>query len=260
MNKRSIRGYTLVELAVTAGVVVIAGALLFSVARTISYLGAKNAAINLTHSQARSAIHRAISEIRDSVSIPQLTDATGASLGTSAGPAAGVSYQQIVAGPGKVWSTAAAGQKTIVITTHAGDPAVSTGMRLIVPAWAIESDITNVATSGANMTITLAQNIPSTITCTSGVPNYIAYFTQRSSLVVVGSDLRYYRVKGTSTFDVVASNVTTPLPFSVPNNDNRFIQTAFTVQDPRILGRSFKDMNLKMSLAIPYRYRLTTYQ
>jgi hypothetical protein len=229
----------------------------------MAYLSAKNAAINLTHSQARSAIHRAVAEIRDSVSIPQLTDAAGVSLGVSTGPAAGVSYQQVIAGPYVVWSTAAGGQNTIIISSRAGDPAISPGMRLIVPAWFVESDITAVSAATGTppvRTVTLAQNLPSTITCTAGSPNYVAYFTQRSSLVVVGKELRYYAKKGSATYTVVSANVTTPQPFSIPGGDNRFIQTVFATQDPRILNRGFQSMNMQMTLTIPYRFRLTNYQ
>jgi hypothetical protein len=256
-------GYTLIELAVTAGVAVVAAALFFSVLRTFSYLSAKNAAINLTHTQARTAIHRSVTEIRDSVSIPQLTDATGASLGSSSGPAAGVSYQEVIAGPYLLWSTAAAGQNTIKISWRTGDPPVGPGMRLIIPTWSIEDDITAVtAPSGApaTRTVTLANPLLKTITCTAGSPNYVAYYTQRSSLVVVGSELRYYAKKGVAPYAVISANVTSPTPFSVPGGDNRFIQAAFVTQDPRILYRGFKSMNLQTNLTVPYRFRLTTYQ
>jgi hypothetical protein len=262
-RRTSLAGYTLIELAVTAGVASVAAVLFFSVLRTFSYLSAKNAAINLTHTQARTAIHRSITEIRDSVSIPQLTDAAGVSLGNSSGPAAGVSYQGVIAGPYVVWSTAAAGQNTIKISARAGDPAVSAGMRLIVPAWFIEDDITAVtAASGSPpvRTVTLTNPLLKTITCTTGSPNYVAYYTQRSSLVVVGSELRYYARKGINPYAVVAANVTSPTPFSVPNGDNRFIQAALVTQDPRILNRGFKSMNLQTNLTVPYRFRLTTYQ
>lgn len=262
-HRKSSAGYTLIELAVTAGVASVAAVLFFSVLRTFGHLSAKNAAINLTHTQSRTAIHRAVTEIRDSVSIPQLTDAAGGSLGTSVGPAAGVSYQAVVSGPCLVWSNAASGQNTIKISARASDPAVGPGMRLIVPAWNIEEDITAVtAASGspATRTVTLANPLLKTITCTAGSPNYVAYYTQRSTLVVVGSELRYYARKGAGPYAVVSANVTSPTPFTVPSGDNRFIQAALVTQDPRILNRGFKSMSLQTNLTIPYRFRLTTYQ
>jgi hypothetical protein len=262
-SARASAGYTLIELAVTAGVAVVAAVLFFSVLRTFSYLSAKNAAINLTHTQARTSIHRAVTEIRDAVSIPQLTDATGAPLAASGGPAAGVSYQGVIAGPYVVWSTAAAGQNTIKITSRAGDPPLSGGMRLIIPSWFVEDDITTVSGASGSppvRTVTLANPLLKTITCTAGSPNYVAYYTQRSALVVVGSELRYYAKKGAPQYAVVSANVTSPTPFSVPNGDNRFIQAAFATQDPRILNRGFKSMNLQTNLTVPYRFRLTTYQ
>lgn len=260
---KSTAGYTLIELAVTAGVAVVAAALFFSVLRTFSFLSAKNAAINLTHIQARTAIHRSITEIRDSVSIPQLTDSAGTSLGMSPGPAAGVSYQGVIAGPYVVWSTAAAGQNTIKISSRAGDPPVGPGMRLIVPAWFIEDDITAVTAATGSppvRTVTLTNPLLKTITCAAGTPNYVAYYTQRSTLVVVGSELRYYAQKGVAAYTVVSANVMSATPFSIPNGDNRFIQAVFVTQDPRILNRGFKSMNLQTNLTVPYRFRLTTYQ
>jgi hypothetical protein len=127
----------------------------------------------------------------------------------------------------------------------------------------VEEDITGVtAPSGtpAIQTLTLANPIATKITCTSGVPNYVAYVTQRSALMVVGSELRYYAKKGASTYAVVTSNITTPTPFTVPAGNNRFIQATLATQDPRILNRNFKSMNMKLSLTIPYRFRLTSYQ
>ena len=80
------------------------------------------------------------------------------------------------------------------------------------------------------------------------------------ALIVVGSELRYYAKKGAATYAVVSSNLTTPTPFTVPAGNNRFIQATLATQDPRILNRSFKSMNMKLSLTIPYRFRLTSYQ
>lgn len=256
-------GFTLIEMMVAVAAVAIVGGVFFLVTRNIAYLSAKNAAINLTHAQARTMIRRAVGEIRDSVSIPQLMDANKASLGGSAGPADGVSYQQIVAGPYVVWSTAAKSQNQLVISAKAGDPAPAVGMRLIVPAFFIEDNITALSAATGSppvRTVTLANPLLNTITCTAGSPSYVAYYTQRSGLVVNGTDLRFYQDLNASTFAVVSSNITTPLPFSVPGGDNRFIQAAFATQDPRILARNFRSVNLNMSVTIPYRFRLTIYQ
>jgi hypothetical protein len=136
-------------------------------------------------------------------------------------------------------------------------------MRLIVPAWFIEDDITAVSAATGSppvRTVTLANPLLKTITCVAGAPNYVAYYTQRSALVVVGSELRYYAKKGSTTYAVVSANVTSPTPFSIPNGDNRFVQAAFVTQDPRILNRGFKSMSLQTNLTVPYRFRLTTYQ
>jgi prepilin-type N-terminal cleavage/methylation domain-containing protein len=254
-------GFTLAELMVAVAVLFVAGGVIYSVTRGLGYLSAKNAAINLTHAQARTTIHRAVSEIRDAVSIPQLVDANGASLGTSNGPAAGVSYQQLVGGPCLVATNAAAAQNQIRISSRPGDPPAAVGMRLVIPAFFIEEDITAVSTRSGTppaQTLTIARNLTTAITASSGT--YVAYVTQRSALLVAGKELRYFPRKNASAYSVVTRNITSPQPFSVQPGNNRFIQAAFSTEDPRILRRNFRSMNLQMNLTIPYRFRLTNYQ
>ncbi|MGN6481917.1 hypothetical protein, partial [Luteibacter sp.] len=79
-------------------VTLIAGGIIFSAIRTVALLGAKNGAVNYTHQQSQGLIHKAVSNIRSSVSIPALADTNLSAVGGS-GPAAGVTYQTLVAGP-----------------------------------------------------------------------------------------------------------------------------------------------------------------
>lgn len=255
-------GFTLVEIMVSLAVVGATGGMIFSAIRLIALLGAKNSAINLTHQQTRAMIHESVSQIHSSISIPSLADTSLASV-TGAGPAAAVTYQTLVAGPYRVWTSAAAGSSVIQVDSHTGDPVPKVGERLIVTAFRIEEDITAVASAGGsppNYNITIANPITSAITCSSGTPNIVAYRTQRSALAVIGTELRYFPRSNAAAYSVIARSIVTPTPFSVPGSDNRYIQANFTAQDPRIAGLNMKSMFTQLQITVPYRYRLTTKQ
>jgi hypothetical protein len=260
----ALRAFTLVELSVSTAVFSLAFGILFTGLQTIALLGAKNSAINLTHQQSRAVIHQAVFQIHESVSVPALATAALGSVAGN-GPAAGVTYQAMAGGPYRVWSSVANGATSIQIDTHPGDPAPQAGQRLIIPAFEIEQDITAVASAGGSpplYNLTLAGPVTGTsITCSAGTPNYVAYLTQRSALAVVAGELRYYPRSGTpATYSTIARGLTTPTPFSVPGGDNRFIQASFAAQDPKIAGLNLKSVANQMQITVPYRYRLTTQQ
>jgi len=263
-RNRADAGYTLAELLVTTAIVAITGGMLFVALQTISTLTAKNNAINFAHQQARQTMNRIVQQMHQSVSVPQLIDTSLTPLTGAAanGPAAGVSYQSVVAGPYKVWNNATAASFNIRITSRPGDPVPQPGMRLIVSAFQIEDDIVSVGgAAGAPPVrdIQLAHNLGQNITCNAGSPTYVAYYTQRSALVVVNKELRFYRqVPG--PYAVVARNLTTPLPFSVPAGDNRFVKIEVVARDPHYTARGYKSVDLQMSLTVPYRYGLTIHQ
>lgn len=258
------RAFTLIEMCVSLAVLALSGGMLFSGLHTLALLGAKNSAINLTHQQSRAVIHQAVFQIHESVSVPALaTSALAAVAGN--GPAAGVTYQAMTGGPYRVWSSVANGSTHIQIDTHVGDPAPQVGQRLIVPAFEIEQDIAAVASAGGSpplYNLTLAAPVTGTsITCSGGTPNYVAYVTQRSALAVVGGELRYFpKISSPTTYSTIARGLTTATPFSVPGGDNRFIQANFAAQDPKIAGLNLKSVANQMQITVPYRYRLTTQQ
>lgn len=259
---KALRAFTLVEMVVSLMVVFIAGGIIFSAIRTVALLGAKNGAVNLTHQQSQEMIHKAVAQIRSSVAVPSLAN-TSLTAVAGSGPAAGVTYQTMVAGPYRIWSNVTAGATVIRITSTAGDPVPQVGMRLIVPAFRIEDDITAVASMGGSpptYNITLAHTVSSAITCANGSPNYVAYYTQRSGLVVVGQDLRFYPRISTGAYYTIASNITTPTPFTVPGGNTQFVQANFTVLDPKVSGLNLRSMNTNLQLTVPYRYQLTSVQ
>lgn len=254
-------GFTLIEIAVSLAVIAVAGGLLFSGIRTVALLGAKNSAVNLTHQQTRAMIHHAVSQLHLSVSIPSLADTTLSAVSGS-GPSAAVTYQTVVTGPYRVWSSAAVGATSITVDAKAGNPAPVVGQRLIVPAFELEQDITGVSSLGGSpplYSISFATGLTRSITCTSGSPSYVAYYTQRSALAVINKELRLYPRANAATYSVVARNISSATPFTVPA-DTRFIQANFAAQDPRVLGLNWKSMFTQMQITVPYRYRLTISQ
>lgn len=279
MSPRSkCRGITLLEVLITLTIVAVTGAILLSAMQAIAVNSAKNSAINLAHQQARQSINRVVEEIRESASIPLLLDADLNPLPGNHGPAAGVSYQVIVAGPYRVFNNANATSPNIRVfresdkgsendQTKDWDELIkknAVGLRLIVPAFQIEKDIVSVQGHSGNQTSTvhdvrLNDRLGVNITCNQGDPVYPAYFTQRSALVVVNGELRHYR-KFPGSYSVVARNLVGTQPFSVPGGNNRFIQMNLIARDSRISQRGYKAVDLRLNVSVPIRYQLTSKQ
>ena len=270
--RRTIRehGFTLAELLIGMSITVMAGGALFTLVHAVANLAAKNAAINVTHQQARQSIHAAVGEIHGAVSIPQLLDenlqpTTGA---LKNGPAAGVSYQVVHAGPFLIWNNANANSSNVRLDTRHEilkyeDPAKTEGYRLIIPAFQVEAEILDIpAANGAGIpqttNVRLKNKLGVNIDCSNAEPAYVAYVTRRAALVV-GQLHRYSPLEVDAPSKVIARNVTSPTPFSIPA-DNRFIQMQMIARDERAVSRGFKAVDLQMNLTIPYRYRLTTRQ
>ncbi len=268
---RLTQGFTFVELLIAMSVTVVAGGGLFTLIHATTILAAKNTAINVTHQQARQAIHESLREIHGAVSIPQLTNAqlqplTGASQN---GPAAGVSYQVLHAGPYLVFGNTSATSTSIQLDTRHQtlryeNPTITDGYRLIIPAFQIEKDILQIpAVTGMPQTTTiqLKSAIGAKITCEASLPAYVAYITRRSALVVSNGQLhRYSAVGGAGPSRIVARDVTSPTPFTVPSSDNRYVQVQLVSRDRRVTSRGFRAVDLQMNLTVPYRFRLTTRQ
>jgi len=92
------RGFTLVELLFTMAIISVVGLVLYSLLNLITVLGAKNAALNTAHQQARTAMVRMQQDLHSAVSTPYLVDGNGNQV-TGTGPAAGISFQKWFSGP-----------------------------------------------------------------------------------------------------------------------------------------------------------------
>jgi hypothetical protein len=136
-------------------------------------------------------------------------------------------------------------------------------MRLIVPAFQIEDDIVDVGGFPGNplvRDIRLAHNLGVTITCIAGDPIYVAYYTQRSALLVSNGQLRHYPQMSDGTYNVVMRDVATAKPFSVPGGDNHFVKIDLTARDSHTSARGYRGMDLQVKVTVPFRYRVTTHQ
>lgn len=192
------RGFTFAEMAVAVGVLGLLGLVFFQVLQSGLTLSAKNTAVNAAHEEARLGMLRLTRDLHASVSVPQLRDtsfnvldpAPSPSASPNATPrtAAGVSFQNVVPGsPDYVWKDTASANK-IMIKDGATTP--QPGMRLIIPAWGIEEDISKVTAGGsANHSNIFTPNWPDGVNIKNpknfGVDEYaITYYTNRVMYLV----------------------------------------------------------------------------
>jgi hypothetical protein len=261
------RGYTLIELGVFSTVFSTVGIALCSLLNVSLVLGAKNVAMNTAHQQARSAMMQMLQDLHSAVSLPYLVDVNGNQV-SGAGPAAGISFQEISSGPHKISADATTSQNQVSIrlTPQNGvTPTVSVGQRLVVPTHQIEDDITAVSGSGSNITVTLAHTLPVAI---SGTTTYmiVALITDRCAYTVANGNLQWQGTTAKKSFAVLNNDITSPLPFSTPQTPAgalyyRFVSAInLSTADTNYTNRGFKAANIFLNGQIPMKARLTTYQ
>ena len=203
-RKSNQSGFTAAEMVVATGVMAILGIVFIQVLNSGIMLYAKNTAVNKAHEEGREGIIRLTRDIHAAVSVPQLRNATvdanhtvaasftvvsSAPVNGAAPTAAGVSFQNVVAGsPDFVWKDT--NNPTMIMINDKPNPPTP-GMRLIVPFWGIEDDITNVASGGASQhsNVFLAgggesQVVQKAPAYVSGNAYAITYYTDRVLYVV----------------------------------------------------------------------------
>src|SRR5205823_12897321 len=169
-------------------------------------LSAKNTAVNAAHQEAREGILRMTRDIHASISVPQLRNnnhdsgylvtnsfsiasSTPAPASSPYGPvsptASGVSFQDIASGPNYVWKDPN-NPALIMIKDNPSPP--TAGMRLIVPFFGLETDISKVTASGtashSNVFIKYDQETPQINPPPFGNSYAITYYTDRILYVV----------------------------------------------------------------------------
>ena len=188
--KSSEAGFSVGEMGVAVGVLGLLGLVFFQVLQSGLILSAKNTAVNAAHEEARQGVLRLTRDIHASISVPQLRDngfTVISSDPVSGVPpmAAGVSFQNVAAGPNFVWKDP--GNPSLIMVKDNPIKPVA-GMRLIIPFFGMEEDITKVTASGSanhsNVFIKADQSTPNINAPDYGSPYCITYYTNRTMYVV----------------------------------------------------------------------------
>lgn len=268
---RHCRGLSLIEILVATAAMAIMGSIVFTLLNAGTILFTKNTAINVAHQQARIAVLTMEHDLHSAISIPQLVDADRKALpsGTTA-PAAGISFHLFSEGPFELVATAAAAQKQIRVNSKNYKPMV--GQRLNLPLHQIEKNITGVSGAGStNCVLTLESNLPWSVDKSvddGGAPLDVivtGFTSERYYYVVKNGELRYFR-PGDSVGKVLATDITSPTPFSVPATPlgapyNRFVAAInLSTADHTSSNRKFKSANMFLNAMVPYRAKLCNYQ
>lgn len=202
-NKSSEAGFSVGEMAVAVGVLGLLGMVFFSVLQSGLTLSAKNTAVNVAHQEAREGILRLTRDIHAAISVPQLrsdthdanytmassfpvVSSTPASTTTPVAPTApGVSFQNIASGPNFVWKDTNDSGKIMI----KDNPKPEEGMRVIIPFWGLEEDITKVTAGGSanhsNVFIKSDQSTPDIDVPNVGGTYVITYYTDRVAYMVL---------------------------------------------------------------------------
>lgn len=267
--RRAVRGFTFVEILVVTATL---GIIMTGVLALLNYsltLYARNVRVNMAHQEARNGMMRVVRDVHRAVSIPQLVDANLQPVNT-AGPAAGVTFQTVATGPFQIMNDPAAPSLIQVATTKPTPEPPSVGDHIVVLDYDVECDITKVTATGQGSNhwdVFLANGNEKRIQTKSG-SFVLCYITRRIGYVVNNGELRFYPnlIATPGTYAVIAHNVTSATPFSIPLNqsgtpETRFTAVTVTVTDPSFSNRGYKSTSMQMANAgVPYRCVVTKYQ
>src|SRR5262245_39421325 len=132
LRSKSTAGVSLIEMMLYTLMAVIIGAMIYGMLRTGSLLSAKNAALNRSHDDLRTALDRLANNLRLARNVPTLLNTAGAEV--ASGPAAGLRYDRIIGEPYAIEPVLTAGslsaaQTSVSVyrsTTSAGAPPMPT--------------------------------------------------------------------------------------------------------------------------------------
>jgi hypothetical protein len=190
VNRKSEAAFTVAEMGVAVGVLMLLGVAFFQVLNSGLILSAKNTAVNAAHEEARVGVLRLTRDIHAAVSVPQLRDnafnvVSSDPVSGVAPTAAGVSFQNVASGPNFVWKDPG-NADLIMIKDNPSKPIE--GQRLIIPFFNLEEDITKVTAAGSanhsNVFIKADQSTPPISPPDFGSSYAITYYTDRAMYVV----------------------------------------------------------------------------
>jgi hypothetical protein len=270
-KNQNVRGTSLIELSIAMGLLGVFGLSVYSMLNIGVILGAKNAAVNTAHQQARTAMLQMVSDLHSAISLPALTDINGAALVNPAPnvSAPGIAFQMWSAGPYQISNDAAAGTSIVQAKIPAGSRLPVVGQRLLIPTHSIESDITQVAAvGGSKYDITLATPLPVAIAHT-GPPDYYnitCVFSDRCSYLVKNGSLLWNGPTTRKAFSILGSDIVSANPFTTPNTPAgalyyRFVAAInLSTSDSKYNNRGFKSANILLNGQVPFRARIALYQ
>lgn len=255
------RAFTLVEMMMTTVLIGVLGFVIYSLLTTNMILGAKNAAINVSHQQSRSAVLRMMQGIHSSVSLP-----TFSNPGPSPGQFAQVSFQQWSSGPYKIIATAAQGDQQIHI--QSSGPIPTTGQRVIIPSPQVEETITSVSGTANDITLTIAKPLPSPGITNPGnagtidnnpYGDVVCYVVSPSSFQVTNSDLQMQQ--NGNAAGKIAGGITSAHPFAGANSN--FVDITLAAADSKTSNYNLRQFNvsrdISLSAQVPIKYKMTAF-
>ena len=257
------RGFTLVEMAIAAACIVIAGGTAFVFLQSATTLFLSGHSANRSNQLAYLTMDRLARDVHSSIEIPALTDADGATItltGSAPVNAAGIRFRLYSGGPFQVPTATPADSSTVTVKTAATTQMPKPGQLLAIPSVPVNGTprdlfarVTSVDPPAATITITLAGTLGSfaspTVSTGPFVPaNAMAHVVNDVAYVVVTPasgipELRFYpramsvAADGAAVFNnpanfaiVTANMAASPQPFAMALGD-RGVAVCLTVQD-----------------------------
>jgi len=285
------RGFTLLETVMAMATVGAVGMAIFYTLFSGLLLFTKNSAMNVSHEEARVALIQLDQDLHSAVSLPELTD-SNANLLSGQGPDPGVEFQELVQSSQycQVTANAVAGANVVNVGLPTGYPTPNTAMRLIIPSYQVEQNITAVSVSGTIATCTLSGTLAATIDTTDAYGNYnvTCFFTQRVYYYVTADpalpplvidaqgdtapalELNYIGINKTKSYIMASSGISDQTPFSIPTtasgapNYHAVVAVNLSAMDQAtsslITRFKFNTSSIMLSGTIPAYSTLTTYQ
>jgi hypothetical protein len=193
-------GFTVAEMMVAIAAATLLGVVFFQVLNSGLILFAKNTAVNASHEESRQGLNRLTRDIHAAIAVPELRDLPASFTGSWVAPvvdpapvngvaptAAGVSFQNLAGGPNYVWKDN--NNPDLIMIRDDPDVAVE-GMRLIIPFYGLEADMTHVTAKGSNnhrnIFINGDDTTPQINAPVLGGSYCITYYTDRTMYLVQG--------------------------------------------------------------------------